>query len=363
MTLSVAIEHEQGGFRLDAAFECGGGVTALFGHSGVGKTTLISAIAGLARPRRGRIAFDGEVLFDSERGIDVPAGKRGFGYVFQEGRLFPHLSVRQNLLYSRLFDRRQHAPVDLAHIVDLLGIGDLLERRPAQLSGGEKQRVAIGRALLAKPRLLLLDEPLASLDAYRKSEILRYLELLRDETRIPMIYVSHAVEEVVRLAGAMVLIADGTVKAVGPVDAVMTDLNLRQYTGRYEGGAVVTARVAAQEEHYGLAQLDFDGGTLYVADLDALIGETVRVRIRARDVALALAPPQGTTFRNIVAGRIVQIAESDGSMAEVRLAVGSAAIVARVTRQSLHTLGLREGMTVYALIKAIALDRHSVGYA
>jgi molybdate transport system ATP-binding protein len=247
--------------------------------------------------------------------------------------------------------------------VELLGIGDLLKRSPAQLSGGEKQRVAIGRALLSKPRMLLLDEPLASLDAHRKSEILNYLELLRDETRIPMIYVSHAVEEVVRLAGAIVLLADGTVKAMGAMDEVMTDLRLRQYTGQYEGGAVITARVAAQEQRYGLAQIDFDGGTLYVADLDALIGETVRVRVRARDVALALAPPQGTTFRNIVEGQIVQIAEGDGPMAEVRLAVGSAAIVARVTRQSLHALDLRVGMKVYALIKAIALDRHSVGYA
>lgn len=363
MTLSVAIKHEQGSFHLDATFECGEGVTALFGHSGAGKTTLINAIAGLSRPRRGRIEIDGEALFDSERRIDVPAGKRGFGYVFQEGRLFPHLSVRQNLAYSRLFDRRQHAPAEFAHIVDLLGIGDLLERRPAQLSGGEKQRVAIGRALLSKPRMLLLDEPLASLDANRKSEILNYLELLRDETRIPMIYVSHAVEEVVRLATAVVLLSEGAVKAVGRVDEVMTDIKMRQYTGRYEGGAVITARVAAQEQRYGLAQLDFDGGTLYVADLDALIGETVRVRIRARDVALALAPPQGTTFRNIVEGHIAQIIESDGPMAEVRLTVGSAAIVARVTRQSLHALDLRIGMKAYALIKAIALDRHSVGYA
>jgi molybdate transport system ATP-binding protein len=363
MTLSVAIEHEQGAFRLDAAFDCGPGVTALFGRSGSGKTTLVNAIAGLLRPRKGQIVFDGEPLFDSVQDINVPARERRFGYVFQEGRLFPHLTVRQNLLFSRLFDRRPHEPGQLDHIVSLLGLEGLLARRPAQLSGGEKQRVAIGRALLATPRLLLLDEPLASLDIHRKTEVLRYVELLRDEVRIPIIYVSHAVEEVVRLAGTMVLVSDGRVIAAGPVEQVMTDLELRPYTGRYEGGAVIAARVVGQDGRYGLARLAFDGGELFVADLDALPGESVRIRIRARDVALALEAPHATTFRNVVRGRIGRIVESDGPMAEVRVEVGNTAIVARVTRQSLHELDLREGMTVYALIKAIALDRHSVGYA
>lgn len=363
MTLSVAIEHEQGVFRLAAEFSCGEGVTALFGRSGSGKTTIVNAIAGLIHPRKGRIAFNEEVLFDSDHGVDVPTRMRRFGYVFQEGRLFPHLTVRGNLLFSRIFDRRSHAPGELDHVVELLGLGGLLERRPAQLSGGEKQRVAIGRALLTRPRLLLLDEPLAALDVHRKSEILQYLELLRDEVRIPIIYVSHSVDEVVRLAAAVVLVSEGRVLRVGPVDQVMADLDLRPYTGRYEGGAVVTARVADHDQAYSLARLVFDGGELFVADLDALPGATVRVRIRARDVALALEAPRGTTFRNVLCGRIERIVEGNGPLAEVRLRVGSAAIIARVTRKSLHELGLREGMTAHVLIKAIALDRHSVGYA
>ena len=363
MTLSVAVEHQQGAFRLSAAFESGTGVTALFGRSGSGKTTLVNAIAGLLKPRSGRIALDGETLFDDERGINVPARHRRFGYVFQEGRLFPHLTVRQNLLFSRLFDRGPRPAGEFDHIVELLSLGGVIARRPGELSGGEKQRVAIGRALLARPRLLLLDEPLASLDIHRKREILQYLELLRDEVKVPMIYVSHSVEEVVRLAGRMVLISDGQVKASGPVEQLMADLELQPYTGRYEGGAVISARVVEHDQRYGLARLEFAGGELHVADLGALVGETVRVRIRARDVALALELPKGTTFRNIVHARITRIVEHDEALAEVSLDARGATILSRVTQHSVHELNLHEGMPVYALIKAIALDRHSVGYA
>lgn len=221
MTLSVGIELKQGGFTLAARFESGGGVTALFGDSGAGKTTVVNAIAGLLCPQGGRIAFDGEVLFDAAAKIFVPAERRRFGYVFQEGRLFPHLSVRRNLLFARWFDRKPHATDEFDHVVELLGLAALLERRPALLSGGEKQRVAIGRALLAQPRLLLLDEPLASLGAARKEEILVYLVRLRDELSIPMIYVSHSVEEVTRLASNVVVIADGRVTTAGPVAEVL----------------------------------------------------------------------------------------------------------------------------------------------
>ncbi len=228
MTLSVDIELKLGDFTLATRFESGGanaggagGVTALFGESGVGKTSIVNAIAGLLRPDAGRIALDGAVLFDAAARVFVPAERRRFGYVFQEGRLFPHLSVRRNLLFARWFDKADHAPDEFAHVVELLGLEPLLERRPALLSGGEKQRVAIGRALLARPRLLLLDEPLASLDAARKEEILSYLVRLRDELSIPMIYVSHSVEEVTRLASNVVVIADGRVTAVGPVGQVL----------------------------------------------------------------------------------------------------------------------------------------------
>lgn len=363
MMLHVGIEHRQGDFHLDAGFGMDGGITAIFGRSGSGKTTLVNAIAGLLRPQRGCIRFGDELLFDAENGVYVPAQARRFGYVFQEGRLFPHLTVKRNLLFSNMFSSNKATAADLDRIVGLLGLESLLGRRPGALSGGEKQRVAIGRALLARPRLLLLDEPLAALDTQRKSEILRYLELLRDEFSVPMLYVSHAVEEVVRLASSVVLLSEGRVEASGPVAAVMSDAALRPLTGRYEGGAVITAKVAAHDLRYGLARLDFSGGSLYVADLDALPGEEVRVRIRARDVALALERPAGTTFRNIIPCLVVGIADSAGSMAEVALQAGGASIVARITRHACEELGLKPGLAVHALIKAVALDRHAVGYA
>ena len=357
MTLSVAISHAQGGFSLDAAFECGAGVTALFGRSGTGKTTLVNAIAGLIRPRQGRVVFDGETLFDSERSIHVRAGKRRFGYVFQEGRLFPHFTVRQNLTYSHWFDRALYSASGFAHVVELLGIGELLQRRPAQLSGGEKQRVAIGRALLAKPRLLLLDEPLASLDAERKHEILRYLRLLRDETRIPMVYVSHAVEEVLELADHVVLLASGRVVASGSVEEVMGRPDLRPAAGVFEGGAVIETHVIGVDVDDGLATLGFDGGTLTVGNFDAQAGERVRVRIRAREVSIALEPPQHISIQNILRGKIVAMDTPRGSSVTVAIAVGAATLRSRITLRSARQLALAPGMEVYALIKAISLDR------
>ena len=357
MTLSVAIEHHQGGFGLDVAFECGEGVTALFGRSGSGKTTLVNAIAGLIRPGKGSIKFDGEMLFDAARGIHVRAGRRRFGYVFQEGRLFPHLTVQQNLTYSHWFNRELHSDKQWGHVVELLGIGGLLQRRPAQLSGGEKQRIAIGRALLAQPRLLLLDEPLASLDAPRKDEILRYLRLLRDETRIPMVYVSHAVEEVLQLADQVVLLASGRVVASGSVEAVMGRPDLRSTAGVFEGGAVIEAQVTGIDADDGVATLGFNGGTLTVGNFDARVGESVRVRIRAREVSLALEAPRQISIQNILYGKIVAMDGSRGSSVTVTVAVGAATLRSRVTQRAVRQLGLISGMHVYALIKAVSLDR------
>jgi molybdate transport system ATP-binding protein len=214
MMLTVDIEKSFGEFSLAVSFEAAGGCTALFGPSGAGKTSIISMIAGLTRPDRGRIVLDGEVLFDSKARIDVPVSRRHIGMVFQEGRLFPHLSVKHNLDYGRWMNGRAVDQAAFDHVVALLDIGHLLTRRPGRLSGGERQRVAIGRALLAKPRLLLLDEPLASLDAARKSEILPYLERLRDEARVPMIYVSHDAGEVKRIASRVVMLEAGRVTAV-----------------------------------------------------------------------------------------------------------------------------------------------------
>jgi molybdate transport system ATP-binding protein len=355
MTLSVAIEHQVGRFRLDASFQCSEGVTALFGQSGAGKSTLVNAIAGLVRPDKGRITLNGETLFDGEEAIHVPARKRRFGYVFQEGRLFPHLTVRKNLTYSRLFGIGEATPAEFDHIVELLGLGDLLERRPAQLSGGEKQRVAIGRALLARPRMLLLDEPLASLDAQRRHEIMQYIELMRDEVRIPIVYVSHSVEEVVRLAATVVLMSSGRVMAVGGVEEIMGRPDLKSAAGTFEGGAVVDAKVIGQDMQYDLATVAFDGGTLAVANLDALIGEPVRVRIRARDVSIARDPPGRTSIQNVLRGKIAAIGAARSGIVDVSITVGSVTLRSRITRRAAQQLALTPGLEVYAMIKAVSL--------
>ena len=362
MTLTVDIERRLGSFRLKAAFEAGAGITALFGRSGAGKTSLVNAIAGLLRPDRGRIAIEGTTVFDSRQGIDAPTPKRRIGYVFQEGRLFPHLSVRQNLAYAGLFARGAPA-AEFAHVVDLLGLKDLLERRPGNLSGGEKQRVAIGRALLSSPRLLLLDEPLASLDAHRKNEVLQYIELLRDEIRIPVVYVSHSVEEVVRLADTVVLLSAGEVVAIGAAEEVMGRPDLRSAAGTFEGGAVIEAKVVEQEMQYDLATLAFEGGTLSVTGLDALIGEPVRVRIRARDVSIALEQPRRISIQNVLQGRIVAIASCAPGVSDVTVAVGAAVLRARITKRAAEQLDLAPGREVYALIKAVSLDRRGTGAA
>jgi molybdate transport system ATP-binding protein len=221
MTLNVEARTRLGVFLLDAGFATEGGVTAIFGRSGSGKTTLINIIAGLVRPEHGRVVLDKEVLLDTARGIDMPAYRRRIGYVFQEGRLFPHLNVRQNLLYGRWFAADDIAQESFDAVVEMLALGALLKRGTAKLSGGEKQRVAIGRALLASPRLLLMDEPLSSLDHQRKLEVVPYLERLRDQADVPIIYVSHSVPEVARLATTVVLIEDGKIVASGPTSQMM----------------------------------------------------------------------------------------------------------------------------------------------
>ena len=361
--LEFDVRCRVGSFSLDAAFTTGGGVTALFGRSGAGKSTVLNLIAGLARAESGRIAVDGHVLYDSASGVALPPHTRRVGYVFQEGRLLPHLTVRHNLLYGRFFANGRSAVLSLEQAVELLGIEHLLERRPGALSGGDKQRVALGRALLANPEVLLLDEPLASLDAPRKAEILYYVERLRDEVRIPIVYVSHSLEEVVRLADSVVLMSEGRVLGTGPVREMMSRVELRPYLGRHEGGAVIEARVADQDLETGLARLEFDGGAFEIPDVEALPGERVRIRVRARDVSIALTRPSGLSIRNVLAGTVVELGADEGSSLDVRLDLHGTALLARITRKSADELGLRPGLPVYALIKAVSIDRRSVGYA
>ena len=359
--LEVDIEHRLGDFALDIHFHAGRGLTALFGRSGAGKTSVVNAVAGLLRPRRGRIVMDGSVLLETERGIQIPTHLRRVGYVFQEGRLFPHLTVRQNLLFGRWFaPARERRAANLDVVVDLLGIAALLDRRPGRLSGGEKQRVAIGRALLASPRLLLMDEPLASLDARRKDEILPYLERLRDEATVPIVYVSHSIAEVTRLATRIVLISAGRVHAVGPVQEVMGRAELYPLAGRFEAGAVLGVRITAHDPRWNLTQLTGDFGNLTVPRLDAPVGAALRVRIRARDVILAVTRPTGISALNVLAAEVERLVPIEEGALEVQLRLGGERLLARVTRRSGAALGLAAGREVFAVIKTVAIDRRSL---
>lgn len=361
--LDVDVEQQLGDFELQVAFRAEAPVVGLFGRSGAGKTSLVNLLAGTTRPRRGHVVVSGETLFDSARGIDLRPEQRRLGYVFQDALLFPHLNVEANLHYG--YRRANPASRVIApdRVIDLLGLRTLLGRFPDRLSGGESQRVAIGRALLAQPRLLLMDEPLASLDMQRRDEVLRYIELLRDSLHLPIVYVSHSVAEITRLADTIVLLADGKTVAVGNVDAVMGRLDLRPLTGRYEAGAVIDSTVVAHDAHYGLTTLAFDGGELQVPSVESLVGERIRVRIRARDVSLALTRPSGLSIVNVIAGTVAAVADDGSPIVDVQLRVGGVVLLARITRRSLVELGLAEGLPVHALIKAVSFDRRSVGYA
>jgi molybdate transport system ATP-binding protein len=352
--LEVDLTHAQGAFRAELSFRTAGRLTCLFGRSGAGKTTLVNAIAGLVRPQSGRIVAAGTVLVDTEARVFVPPHRRRIGYVFQEGRLFPHLSVRQNLLFGRWFVGGEGGP-DLAAVADLLGISALLGRRPATLSGGEKQRVAIGRALLAHPRLLLMDEPLASLDEARKAEVLPYVERLRDEGGVPIVYVSHSVAEVVRLADTVVLLEAGRVAATGAAASVLATPSLGPLTGERDAGAVLEGRVVARDEAFGLARVATAAGEVWLPGAVSP-GVTVRLLVPAREVMIATERPSGISALNVLPARIEAVADAEGSV-EVTLACGEARLLARVTRKSVSDLGLAPGRNVYALIKSMSLDR------
>ena len=357
--LSVRLRHGFPGFTLDAGFDAPLGVTALFGRSGSGKTTIVNAVAGLLRPESGRIALDGVPLLDTARRIDMPRHRRRVGYVFQESRLFPHLTVRRNLLYGRWFaGLREDAEV--ARVVALLGIGSLLDRRPAGLSGGERQRVAIGRALLAAPRLLLMDEPLAALDAARKAEILPYLERLRDETRIPILYVSHAVEEVARLATTVVALEGGRVLRMGPAAEVLSDPALAPALGVRAAGAVLPATVVAHHAD-GLSELAVSAGRLWLPRVAAAPGSRLRVRIAAQEVIVALTRPEGLSALNILPAEVAAVRTGEGPGAMVQLRAGDDRLLARLTRRSAEALALAPGTRCFAVVKSVAVAPGDVG--
>jgi molybdate transport system ATP-binding protein len=363
MSLEVDVSHRLGAFTLEAQFVADGRLTALFGSSGAGKTSLVNIIGGLVRPTRGRVVVDGLTLIDSERGIFVKKHRRRVGYVFQEGRLFPHLTVRQNLSFGRWFTPVAERKLELSTVVDLLGIAHLLDRRPGALSGGEKQRVAIGRALLSSPRLLLMDEPLASLDEARKADILPFIERLRDEALVPIVYVSHSLGEVARLATTVVVLDGGRVTAVGSPAEVLGRADLVYPESTPEAGTLVEAVVAEHDDQFGLTALDSPAGTLRAPRLDLAVGTAVRVRIRARDVMIAVRPPDGISALNVLPGRVVDLHDTEEMLANVDLDCGGIRLVARLTRRSVQTLALHKGLAVYAVLKSVALDKQTLARA
>ncbi len=349
-----------GQFNLDVAFNARGpGITALFGPSGSGKTSILRCLAGLTR-LNGFCRVGGGTWQDDATGCFVPPHRREVGYVFQDASLFNHLSVLRNLR----FGARRGNGIELdreAQIIELLNLKGLLKRSCKALSGGERQRVAIGRALLSAPRVLLMDEPVSALDRRAKEEILPYFEVLRESIALPIVYVSHDLAEVARLADQMVVISAGRKIAEGRVHDILERLDLYPETGRFEAGVVLSATIVGHNRGYKLTNLDVDGQQISIPEIDASAGEMVRVRIRARDVALATRKPEGISIRNVLKGTVAQIApETDTAFAETLVDIGGGRLRARITREALAQLAISEGSSVYALIKTISFDRRTV---
>lgn len=336
------------------------GITALFGPSGAGKTTLLRILAGLETGAEGRVTYNGTTWQDGAR--HVPPHRRGVGYVFQDARLFPHLSVRGNLRYADRrapTDRRERIGFDEA--VQALDLKPLLQRSPRALSGGERQRVAIARALLTQPGLLLMDEPLAALDLKRKAGILPYIARLPGTFSVPIVYVTHALEDVTQLADRLVVLSEGRVRASGEVHDILERLDLQPETGRFEAGVALTGRVAAHDRRFQLTRVSLGDQHIDMPAADVAEGATVRVRVRARDVILARERPRGISVRNCLYGHVAEIVpEPSTAFAEIRLDIGGQGLRARLTRAAVADLHLEPGQPVYALIKATTFDRRAL---
>lgn len=331
------------------------GISVIYGPSGCGKTSLLRCVAGLETSARGRVQVGHEVWQDDAQGVRLPTHQRALGYVFQEASLFDHLDVADNLAYGLQRSRNHVSRTVLDQAIALLGIGHLLKRRSHELSGGERQRVAIARALVTQPRLLLLDEPLAALDHARKQEVLPWLEKLRDDLNIPMLYVTHAVDEVARLADTLVVMNEGRVQANGPVAEVLTQAELPVVVGE-DAGALLTGIVLSIDTPWHLAQVGFAGGTLWVRDSGLAIGQTVRLRVLARDVSVTLHEATHTSIQNHVPCVVDAITpDAHPSQALLRLRCGDTVLLARVTARGVHELGLQVGMPAWAQVKSVAL--------
>lgn len=331
------------------------GITALHGPSGSGKTSVLRCVAGLERAHNALVRIDDEVWQDDARGIFLPAWQRPLGYVFQEASLFEHLDVRGNLSYGQKRSLTAQPAIALDAVIELLGIAHLLQRRVQQLSGGERQRVAIARALATQPRLLLLDEPLAALDQARRKEILPWLERLRDELKIPMLYVTHAADEVARLADSLVVLDQGRIKTAGPTADVLARIDTPVVLGD-DAGALLHGTVAERDERWHLARVDFGGGSLWLRDSGLAVGQRVRLRVLARDVSLATEVPHHTSIQNLLPATIDTITrDAHPSQALVRVACGGAVLLSRITARAVNTLSLKPGQAVWAQVKSVAL--------
>ena len=358
--LQVAAQKRRGAFALDAQFELPTpGVAALFGRSGCGKSTLVNVIAGLLKADSGWVALDDAVLLDTALRIDVLPERRRIGYVFQDARLFPHLSVAANLRYGQ---RRAQVPsfVGIDLVADLLDLGALMSRRTHQLSGGERQRVAIGRALLSQPNLLLLDEPLASLDASRREEVLPYLETLRDQLSIPMVYVSHDFDEVLRLATHLVLMESGKTIAQGNLSEMSLNPGVRAIIGADAVGAIVEGTVLGRDPASGLLRVQVGHGELKVHLGKAANGAKLRVQLLARDLIVATQAPQHLSVRNSLSGAVTAVMSDDEDSDLIGIDIGGTIIMARVTKAATRELGLAPGLPVWALVKTVSLRPHPI---
>ncbi|WP_353960349.1 molybdenum ABC transporter ATP-binding protein [Halomonas sabkhae] len=358
--LELEVRQRLGDFSLEVGLAVEEpGVTALFGPSGSGKTSLLRLLAGLDRPEQGRIRLNGETLVDTTRRTWVPAHRRRLGVVFQEARLFPHYRVRGNLTYGM----PRHLAGRFEAVVELLGIEPLLARYPATLSGGEARRVAIGRALLSDPRMLLLDEPLTGLDGARKAELLRYIQRLAGEVEVPILYVSHEPAELLEIADTLVLMEAGRVLAQGELDALLQRCDLSEALGGFDAAMRLEVRVQAHDTAYGLTHLRLDDGqSLSVPTLQAAPGQRVRLRVPVRDVALALSPSAELSYRNQLAAVIDQAwaPPGDPTTMELRLRLGDQMLRARLTRHAFDQLGLVEGQHVTALIRSVAFAQREL---
>ncbi len=361
--VSVKFSKQLENIQLDVEFSVPAkGITAVFGRSGAGKTTIINAIAGLLTPDSGKIKVNGKELYDSQNKLNMPVEKRNIGYVFQESRLFPHYSVEGNLTYGVSKPDCDY----LQQILELLDLGHLIKRYPKELSGGEKQRVAIGRALLSKPDILLMDEPLASLDLPRKREVMPFLERLAESVNIPILYVSHSLNEILRIADHIVVVDRGKVVSSGKIEDVWSSQVMRPWQSFNEQSTLFSALVSKHNNEYGLTQLRFrEGLTFWVQKVNAEIGTAVRLQIRANDVSIALEKHQNTSIRNILPARIEAIEyqrnSDDKKSVNLKLdLIGGCYLWATITRWALDDLKLCEGMQVYAQIKGVSVSQKDV---